>query len=273
MSKEYAWIQETADYLRKQGFRLPEIGIVTGSGLGGLTKLIHNPMTIPFARIPHFPALTTEGHQGKLVFGELNGKSVLVMQGRYHFYEGFTLQQIGFPIRIFRELGIKTLILTNACGAINSTFEPGDLMVLTDHLNVVGQNPLIGENVEELGPRFPDAGEIYSKSLIEAAFSAAESLQICLRKGVYAWWSGPSYETPAEIRMLRCLGADAVGMSTVPEALVASHMGMKVLAIACLTNMATGIREAKLTHEEVLTVAAQAEEKYLRLIPTILNQI
>lgn len=273
MGNEWKLINESANYLHPFLPEPPMVGIVTGSGLGGLAKLLDDPVRIPFSVIPHFAPLTTEGHSGTMIWGHLKGKPVLLMQGRYHYYEGFSLSQVVFPIRVMKQLGIKGLILTNACGAIRETFSPGDLMVITDHLNLVGTDPLIGENIPECGPRFPDAGSIYPEALRKVAFSAAEQLGISLRQGIFAWWSGPSYETPAEIRMLRTLGADAVGMSTVPEALAASHMGLPVLAIACLTNMATGIRSQKLTHEEVLRIAAEAEKTYLRLIPEIVSKV
>lgn len=244
----------------------PTIAVILGSGLDGLTDKMTNLTMISFSDIPHFIKPTTVGHQGAFYFGKIEGKSLLVMKGRFHYYEGYPLSDVTFPIQVMAVLGIKTLIISNACGAVNKKFKAGEMMLINDHLNLVGNNPLIGPNNEDLGPRFPDASNIYSRRLIEKAYQFAKQHQIHLNEGVYAWWSGPSYETPAEIRMIRLLGADAVGMSTVPESLVASHAGIEVLGIACLTNMATGITDNKLTHEEVLQAAKKISINFGKLV-------
>jgi purine-nucleoside phosphorylase len=260
-------------YLCDKMTQKPLIGIILGSGLGAIANELTDAVSIPFSDIPYFPVASTTGHRGQFVFGNLQGVPIAVLQGRFHFYEGISLTDVTFPIRVMKTIGISTLILTNACGAVNTTFQPGDLMVISDHLNLVGINPLIGPHDDLLGPRFPDASDIYAKTLRLLAHSVANKNGFSLREGVYAWWSGPTYETPAEIRMIRILGADAVGMSTVPEALVASQMGMKILGISCLTNMATGIRETKLTHQEVLEVAAKTQDKFVGLLRGIINEL
>lgn len=244
----------------------PQVAVILGSGLDGLTDKMTDLAMISFTDIPHFIKPTTVGHQGAFYFGKIEGRSVLIMKGRYHYYEGFPLTDVTFPIQVMASLGIKTLIISNACGAVNNRFKAGEMMLINDHINLVGNNPLIGPNNDDLGPRFPDASEIYSKRLIEKTYQFAKKHQIHLYEGVYAWWSGPSYETKAEINMIRILGADAVGMSTVPESLVASHAGMEVLGIACLTNMATGIAKSKVTHEEVLIAAKKISVNFGKLV-------
>ena len=251
----------------------PKIGLILGSGLGVLADEMEDAVRIPFESIPYFMKPTAEGHQGELVVGKLQGVEVVILNGRYHYYEGYTLQQVTFPVRVMRLLGIETLILTNACGAVNRNFKPGELMVIKDHINLTANNPLIGSNVDFFGPRFPDASEIYTKNLRDIAKKVAEKNNIKLNEGVYTWWTGPSYETPAEIKMISVLGGDAVGMSTVPEALVASHAGMNVLGISCLTNMASGILPQKLSHQEVLDVAKQVRASFSQLIKDILVDI
>lgn len=251
----------------------PKIGLILGSGLGVLADEMEDAVKIPFESIPYFVKSTAEGHQGELVVGKLQGVEVVILNGRYHYYEGYTLQQVTFPVRVMKLLGVETLILTNACGAVNRNFKPGELMVIKDHINLTANNPLIGSNVDFFGPRFPDASEIYTKSLRDVAKKVAEKNNIKLNEGVYTWWTGPSYETPAEIKMISVLGGDAVGMSTVPEALVASHAGMNVLGISCLTNMASGILPQKLSHQEVLDVAKQVRASFSQLIKDILVDI
>jgi len=251
----------------------PKIGLILGSGLGVLADEMEDAVRIPFESIPYFMKPTAEGHQGELVVGKLQGVEVVILNGRYHYYEGYTLQQVTFPVRVMKLLGVETLILTNACGAVNRNFKPGELMVIKDHINLTANNPLIGSNVDFFGPRFPDASEIYTKSLRDVAKKVAEKNNIKLNEGVYTWWTGPSYETPAEIKMISVLGGDAVGMSTVPEALVASHAGMNVLGISCLTNMASGILPQKLSHQEVLDVAKQVRASFSQLIKDILSDI
>lgn len=251
----------------------PKIGLILGSGLGVLADEMEDAVRIPFESIPYFMKPTAEGHQGELVVGKLQGVEVVILNGRYHYYEGYTLQQVTFPVRVMKLLGVETLILTNACGAVNRNFKPGELMVIKDHINLTANNPLIGSNVDFFGPRFPDASEIYTKNLRDIAKKVAENNSIKLNEGVYTWWTGPSYETPAEIKMISVLGGDAVGMSTVPEALVASHAGMNVLGISCLTNMASGILPQKLSHQEVLDVAKQVRASFSQLIKDILVDI
>lgn len=210
-------IEEVMEKLRKQTARRPEIGLILGSGLGDLADELTNAVQIPYRSLPHFPESTVKGHKGQFVIGELEGKTVVAMQGRYHHYEGYSLAQVAFPVYVMQAMGIEKLIVTNACGGINTDFSPGDLMLITDHINMLGDSPLIGPNDDEIGPRFPDMSHAYSPDLIQKAERAAETLSIQVQKGVYLATHGPQYETPAEIRMMRVMGADAVGMSTVPE--------------------------------------------------------
>lgn len=269
----FTQIEEASKFIVQKITLKPKIAIVLGSGLGNLIEDMTDIIEIPFSDIPHFEKPTAEGHIGKVVVGNLNNIPLLALSGRYHYYEGFDLKTVTLPIRVMKMLGIEKLILTNACGAINKDFKPGELMMINDHINTTFFNPLIGENVEELGPRFPDASNIYTQRFYEIAHQIAKKQKLILREGVYAWWTGPSYETPAEIKMLRTLGADAVGMSTVPEALVASHMQMEVLGISCLTNMASGILPQKLSHQEVLDVAKSVNEKFKSFIKEIISTI
>ncbi|MBA9026829.1 purine-nucleoside phosphorylase [Peribacillus huizhouensis] len=266
-------ILETRDFIMSKTDYRPMIGMILGSGLGTLADEIENPFKIPYSEIPHFAKSEAIGHANELVIGELKGKTVVAMKGRFHYYEGFTLDEVTFPVRVMKALGVEKLIITNACGAINTSFQPGDLMLITDHLNLVANNPLIGPNNEELGTRFPDVSEVYNKELRNLASKVAEKQNITLQQGVYAWWSGPAYETPAEIRMIRTLGADAVGMSTVPEALVAIHGNMKVLGISCLTNMACGILDQPLSHDEVIEVAGRVRATFVELVKGILKEM
>jgi purine-nucleoside phosphorylase len=265
--------QKAASYILARTHFNPKIGLILGSGLGVLTEEMTEAVKIPFEHIPYFVKPTAEGHKGEIVVGKLNGVDVVALSGRYHYYEGLTLHQLTFPVRVMILLGVEKVILTNACGAVNQTFAPGDLMLITDHINLVSNNPLIGKNQDDFGPRFPDSTEIYTKKLRDIAQHVAVQHNFKLQEGVYAWWTGPSYETPAEIKMIRTLGADAVGMSTVPEALVASHAGMEVLGISCLTNMASGILPQKLSHQEVLDVAGQVRQRFSKLIKDIVQNI
>jgi purine-nucleoside phosphorylase len=260
------WIMSKTDYR-------PTIGMILGSGLGSLADDIENPVAIPYHDIPHFAQSEAVGHANELIIGELMGKTVVAMKGRFHYYEGFSLDEVTFPVRVMKALGVENLIITNACGAVNTSFNPGDLMLITDHINLVATNPLIGPNNDELGTRFPDLSQVYNPELRQIASRIAKEHHITLREGVYAWWSGPAYETPAEIRMIRILGADAVGMSTVPEAIVAAHGKMKVLGISCLTNMACGILDQPLSHDEVIEVAGKVRVNFVQLIKGILEQM
>ncbi|MDO3412628.1 purine-nucleoside phosphorylase [Saccharibacillus sp. CPCC 101409] len=266
-------IQETADFIQGKTAYRPTIGMILGSGLGGLADELENSITIPYSEIPNFAKSEAVGHANELVIGELDGRTVVAMKGRFHYYEGFTLDEVTFPVRVMKALGVENLLITNACGAVNESFEPGDLMLITDHLNLVGSNPLIGPNNNELGPRFPDLSKVYTPELRAIASSVAQEQGVRLREGVYAWWSGPAYETPAEIRMIRAMGADAVGMSTVPEAIVAAHGRMNVLGISCLTNMACGILDQPLSHDEVIEVAARVREKFVALVKGIVGRV
>lgn len=267
------YVKEAADAIRSHGVCDVSIGLVLGSGLGTLIQEMTESVVVPFSAIPHFPVSNVEGHQGAFVYGKLDGVAVLALSGRYHFYEGYPLEIVTLPIRVMKEFHVDTLILTNACGAVNERFRPGDLMLINDHINLVGLDPLIGANDPNYGPRFPDVTEVYSKRLIELAHQKARKLGMTLQEGVYAWWSGPSYETPAEIRMIRMLGGDAIGMSTVPEALVANHMGMRILGISCLTNMASGILPQKLSHAEVLEVAGKVNAAFRGLVKSIVTDL
>ena len=251
----------------------PRVAIVLGSGLGGLADLLTNATTIPHAQIPHFPHATVEGHAGNLIVGTLEGVPIVALQGRFHSYEGHDVTAVTFPIRVFKLLGASTLILTAATGGINTNYRPGDLMMLSDHLNLMGTNPLRGANDSRFGPRFPDMTEVYSPGLRNIANDEAARLGITLHEGIYAALPGPSYETPAEIRMLRTLGADVVGMSTVPEAIVAHHQGMQVLAFALVTNAAAGVLDTPINHEDVLKAGHKAGPKLGELIQSIVRRI
>ncbi|MGE7998476.1 purine-nucleoside phosphorylase [Lysinibacillus sp. NPDC093190] len=266
-------ISETRDFIMSQTDYRPTIGLILGSGLGALADEIVNPYKIPYSEIPHFAKSNAIGHANELIIGELMGQTVVAMKGRFHYYEGFTLDEVTFPVRVMKALGVENLIITNACGAINTSFSPGDLMLITDHINLVGTNPLIGPNNDELGTRFPDVSQVYNLDLRNIASTVAKEQNINLQEGVYAWWSGPAYETPAEIRMIRTLGADAVGMSTVPEAIVAIHGNMKVLGISCLTNMACGILDQPLSHDEVIEVAALVRDKFIKLVKETISRM
>ena len=223
--------------------------------------------------MPNFPISTVEGHEGRLVIGTLQGKTVVAMQGRFHYYEGYKMEEVTFPIRVMKLLGVKTLIVTNAAGAVNTSFKPGDLMIITDHINLSGNNPLIGKNLDLFGPRFPDMSNAYNKELRKIAKNVANSINIDIKEGVYAMMSGPTYETPAEIKMIRILGGDAVGMSTVPEVIVANHCGIKVVGISCLTNMAAGILEQPLNHEEVIETSNKVKNNFITLMKTLIKEI
>lgn len=263
-------ITESVCCIQKKCGEKAEIAIVLGSGLGPFAQTLLKPSEICYEDIQNFPVSTVEGHAGKLVFGEMNGKKLAVMSGRFHFYEGYAMQQVVFAIRVFAKLGIKKLIVTNAAGGINTSFTPGDLMMIDDHINLLGTNPLIGPNLKDFGPRFPDMSTAYTPRLKDIALAAAKKQNIALKRGVYIAVTGPSYETPAEIRMMRILGADAVGMSTVPEVIVARHMGMEILGISCITNMAAGILNQPLSHQEVFDTAEKTKTKFIALLKEVI---
>lgn len=268
-----AMILEAKAFIEERIGVLPEIGLILGSGLGVLADEIESPVRIAYGDIPHFPVSTVEGHAGQFVFGTLGGRSVVAMQGRFHYYEGYTQQQVTLPIRVMSALGVRSVLVTNAAGGVNTAYTPGDLMILTDHINFSGRNPLVGKNLEEMGPRFPDMSEIYAKAFGSGIEKVAAELDIPVQKGVYVMMSGPSYETPAEIRMLRTLGADAVGMSTVPEAIVARHCGMSVAGISCITNMAAGILDQPLNHQEVMETAEMVKQRFIRLVREVVARV
>lgn len=267
-------VQEAAAYVRSAlGGRRPEIAITLGSGLGDLAERLDAPLTIPYKEIPHFPVSTVSGHKGQFVCGKLGGKEVLCMQGRFHYYEGYDLKQVTMPVRVMKLLGIDSLMVTNAAGGINTGFHAGTLMLIEDHLNLTGENPLIGENLDAFGDRFFDMTVAYDKEYRTLAKATAEELNIPLATGVYAWLTGPNFETPAEIRYLRTIGADAVGMSTVPEVLVARHSGIRVLGISCITNLAAGMTDNTLSHEEVKETADRVQNEFIRLVTGIVSRM
>lgn len=264
-------ITAAAAYLQNRVSIRPQIGLVLGSGLGDFADTLEDAVQVPYAQIPDFPQPTVEGHTGAFVFGRRAGKSVVVLQGRLHYYEGFSQQEITLPIRVLAAIGVKMLVLTNAAGGVNTAFHPGDLMLISDHINFSGANPLIGPNLASFGPRFPDVSDLYSAELRSAIRESAEKAGMKLQQGVYMMFSGPNYETPAEVRMARILGADAVGMSTVPEALVAGHCGLTVAGISCITNMAAGVLPVKLDHSEVVETAARVHDQFHALVDLILT--
>ncbi|WP_189597000.1 purine-nucleoside phosphorylase [Paenibacillus elgii] len=266
-------IKEAAEYIRGKYPEKPEISLILGSGLGVLADLVEGGVTIPYEDIPHFPVSTVEGHAGELLLGKVEGKHVLMMKGRFHMYEGYGVETVSFPVRVMKELGVEKLLVTNAAGGINTSYEVGDLMLIRDHINFTFRNPLIGPNHSELGVRFPDMSEAYSRRLREAAKEVAAEQGLKLQEGVYLGLLGPSYETPAEIRMMRTLGGDAVGMSTVPEVLVARHAGIEVLGFSCISNMAAGILDQPLSHAEVMETTERAKPKFLKLVLGIISRI
>ncbi|EMF0079315.1 purine-nucleoside phosphorylase [Enterococcus hirae] len=262
-------LQETTQFILEKGVKEIDFGLILGSGLGELAEEIEEAIVIPYDQIPFFPTSTVVGHAGQLVYGTLSGKKVLAMQGRFHFYEGHSMQTVTYPVRVMAALKAHSVIVTNACGGVNESFVPGDLMLITDHINFTGQNPLIGPNEDEIGPRFPDMSEAYTLTYREVAKEAASQLDLTLKEGVYMGYSGPTYETPAEIRVSRTMGADAVGMSTVPEVIVAAHSGLKVLGISCITNLAAGM-QANLNHEEVVETTQRVKQSFKALIKEVL---
>ncbi len=266
-------VNEATDFIRTKVNFVPRAALILGSGLGDLADAVADPVVIHYGDIPHWKKSTAPGHAGRLVCGTLSGVPVVVMQGRLHGYEGYRPQETTFPVRVFGCWGVKTLIVTNACGGVNWQFSAGDVALITDHINLTGKNPLTGPNVPQWGPRFPDMSEAYSRRLIDLAEKAARSLGQIVRRGVYIGMSGPSYETPAEIRMARALGADLVGMSTVHEVIAANHMGMEVCGISCVSNLAAGMRLVRLSEEEVLHQMALASDRISALICKLLEHL
>lgn len=268
-----AQIDHAAEFIRGKCKVAPKIGLILGSGLGVLADEIEEAHHIRYEEIPHFPVSTVDGHAGELIIGKLEGTAVLVMAGRFHLYEGHDEAKVSFPIRVMKELGIDQLLVTNAAGGINENFEPGDLMLIKDHINMMFRNPLIGPNDPDSGVRFPDMSNAYDSQLRQLAHRVAERQGLTLQEGVYASVLGPSYETPAEIRMLRTLGGDAVGMSTVPEVIAARHAGIRVLGISCITNMAAGILPQPLSHDEVMQTANRVKEMFIRLTKELVREM
>lgn len=272
-------LREAASSVRQHLSTPPQIGLILGSGLGDLAEQIESPVAIPYKDIPNFPVSTVEGHAGRFVSGRLAGKSVLAMQGRFHYYEGYAMRDVVFPVYVMHLLGIRTLIVTNAAGGMRKGFAPGDLMLITDHLNLTGQNPLVGVHDAELGPRFPDMSAAYDPQLIQLAKQIGSNIKgddgsaLRLQEGVYSGISGPNYLPPTELSMLAKLGGDAVGMSTVGEVIAARHCGMKVLGISCITDMAIGEELEPLTHEQVVAVAEQTKPKFIRLMKALIEQV
>jgi len=266
-------VKKAAEFIKSKITETPEICIVLGSGLHGIAEIVENPIRIPYKEIPEFPVSTAPGHKGELIFGKISGKYVALMNGRFHYYEGYHMRDVTFGVRVMQELGVKYLFLTNAAGGLNPDFEVGRPMIISDHINMMGDNPLIGPNVEEWGPRFPDMSNAYDKELRAIAKKVAEELNIPVYEGVYVAVAGPNFETPAELRMLRWMGADAVGMSTVPEVIAAAHRGTKVLAISAITDRAVPDDLKPLTAEEVLEVAHRTGQLIAKIMIKVLERI
>ena len=270
---DYTRAGEAAEYIRQKIGVHPRIALVLGSGLGGFADELEQAVVVPYSQIPHFPATSAVGHAGNLVVGGVSNVPVAAMQGRVHYYEGHSMLRVTFPIRVFARLGIKAVLLTNAAGGINQQLKQGGLVVLKDHINLQGTNPLIGPNDERFGPRFFDMSEAYAKDFRTLALEEGRRHGVDISEGIYAAVSGPSYETPAEIRYLRAIGADTVGMSTVPEVIVARHCGIKVLAISCVTNMAAGILDQPITHEEVLATGEKVRGQFVALLRSLIPRL
>lgn len=268
-------IQNAAGFIRQQiGDRSPTVGLILGSGLGVLADAVEEAIVIPYHEIPDFPQTNVKGHAGELVIGQLQGKTVILLKGRFHHYEGHSLQTISIPVRVFKQLGVETLLITTATGGVNpDKLQTGDLMLITDHINFVYNNPLVGPNLEEFGPRFPDTSTAYTPALCNLAKKAAADLGISLKEGTYLFTTGPSYETPAEVRMMQTLGADVVGMSTVPETLTAAHAGMQVVAITYVANLGAGLTDEKLTHEDVMATMQLVGNDFIKLVNKIVQTI
>lgn len=273
MSSLIEMINETLEVIRKKTDKNYEVGIILGTGLGGLVKDISVEHEIDYSDLPHFPLSTVESHQGKLIFGKIGGKTVVAMQGRFHFYEGYTMQQITYPVRVMKFLGVKTLLVSNACGGMNSIYQRGDIMLMVDHINLLGDNPLIGKNEDEFGPRFPDMSEPYNLELIKLAEQVALENKVKVQKGVYVAIPGPNLETKAEYRFLRAIGADVVGMSTIPENIVANHMSMKVLGLSIITDecFPDALKPAKV--EEIIAAAMAAEPKMTLIMKEVIKKL
>ena len=273
MEYTFEQYQESADALRRKlnGF-VPKVLLILGSGLGALGGEVENPIVVPYTEVPHMKRSTAPDHKGQFVFGKLSGQDVAVMQGRLHTYEGWSFADVSYPVRVLRLLGAETLIVTNAAGAVNAAFSAGDIMLITDHIKLFGVSPLCGANLDQFGPRFPDMSHVYTPTLQDTARQAAAELGTTLREGVYMYFPGPQYETPAEVRLARTLGVDAVGMSTVPEAIVAAHCGMSVLGFTLCTNMAAGVLEQPLSGDEVIAAGVEAGPRFSALVKECLRR-
>ncbi len=273
MTDTFSRAEYASTFLLEQTLLRPKIGLVLGSGLGAFADELGDAVRVPYSQIPSFPRSTAIGHAGQMVIGKVGDVAVAVMQGRVHLYEGYSAEQVAFPVRVLGGMGVQALIVTNAAGGINTEYKQGALVVISDHINLQGQNPLVGLNDERFGPRFPDMTQAYWKPYREMALKAARKLGKTVHEGVYAGLLGPSYETPAEIRYLRAIGADLVGMSTIPEVITARHMGMKVLGISCVTNMAAGILDQPLNHQEVLDTAERVKGDFVGLLRAVLVEV
>ncbi|WP_019242111.1 MULTISPECIES: purine-nucleoside phosphorylase [Bacillus] len=269
----YDRAKQSAEFIKGKITEIPEIGLILGSGLGILADEIEDAVAISYSDIPNFPVSTVQGHRGQLVIGKIAGKVVLAMQGRFHYYEGYSMETVTFPVRVMKLLGIEKLIVTNAAGGVNENFTPGDLMLITDHINFMGDHPLIGPNDERFGPRFPDMSKAYDPEFQALARRVAKELNISIQEGIYLGLTGPTYETPAEVRMVRTLGGDAVGMSTVTEVIVANHCSMRVLGISCITNMAAGILDQPLNHEEVIETTEKVKSTFLQYVKELIKNL
>jgi len=266
-------IKTSVEFIQNRAGLVPEVGIILGTGLGGLVNEIETSHIIPYEEIPHFPVSTVKGHKGQLIFGKLGGKNVVAMQGRFHFYEGYNMQELTFPVRVMKFLGIKLLVVSNASGGMNPAFSVGDIMLITDHINLMPSNPLMGKNYDELGPRFPDMHDAYDKNILVKAREIAAANNIKVQNGVYAAVSGPCFETPAEYNYFHIIGADCVGMSTVPEVIVARHMDLPVFALSVITDLGVAGKVCEVSHEEVIKAANESEPKMTLILKELLKQL
>lgn len=266
-------IEESFKFIKSIIPQRPQIGIILGTGLGNLADYIENQIVIAYKDIPEFPVSTVEGHAGRLIYGDLEGKKVLAMQGRFHYYEGYNMKEVTLPVRVMKKLGIELLLVSNACGGLNESFSAGDIMIIKDHINLMGDNPLIGANLSEFGPRFPDMSQVYDPELIKLCSEVGSRLNLKLHQGVYTAISGPYYQSKAELRMLITLGSDAVGMSTVPEAIVARHSGLRTIGLSCITDMALPDTLVPPSHEEVVRVAELAKPRFVNLVKEFIKEV
>jgi purine-nucleoside phosphorylase len=273
LSSLYERAERAAQFIQSKSRSNFSVAVVLGSGLGAFAEGLTNSAAVPYTEIPGFAWATVEGHAGRMIIGDSGATTVAAMQGRFHFYEGYSLEEVTFPIRVLKLLGVQTLLLTNAAGTLNVEFTPGSLMVISDHINLLGDNPLRGQNDERFGPRFPDLTNVYEPDLQEIVINEANAMGLEIRRGIYAALAGPSYETPAEIHMVRTLGADAVGMSTVPEAIVARHMNMRVIGISCITNLAAGVSDRPVDHGQVMATGERVRESFTELLRRILPKL